>query len=318
MEQGGLALGGRACHAGSMRVLLVGCGYLGLPLGAELVRQGHEVVGLRKNADGEAEVRSAGMEPVTGDVTDAGFAVPSGRFDWVVFTADGGEAATADARRALLVDGMGRLLTQCTGEPPRKVVLAGSKAVYGQQDGSLVKETSVTSPEGLVGKVWVESEREFLRVAKGMSPVVLRLGDVYGPGRELYVEAFAQNRLKIPGQGQRHLNMIHRDDAVGVILAALKSGRAGEVYNAVDDEPIRETQFFSWLSETLGKWMPPNGPEESDPGRRRELTNCKVSNRRLTMELGYRLKYPNFRQGYTAEIKRMTDEGLLEIVPEDR
>ena len=36
-----------------MRVLIVGCGYVGLPLGAELVKQGHEVIGVRRAQDAE-------------------------------------------------------------------------------------------------------------------------------------------------------------------------------------------------------------------------------------------------------------------------
>jgi len=263
-------------------------------------------------------MREAGMEPVIGDITAEHFALPAGHFDTVVFTASAGGSATAAVTRVLQVEAMARLAVHVAKDPPKKFVFAGSKAVYGQQDGSLVKETSVTKPEGARAQVWVEAEQWLLGAGKVVAPVILRLGDIYGPGRELFVEDFAKNRLKIAGQGQRHLNLIHRDDVVGVILAALKNGRAGEVYNAVDDEPIRETQFFSWLAETMGKWLPPSGPEESDSARRQELANCKVSNRRLTMELGYRLKYPNFRQGYTAEIKRMTDDGTLEIVPEDR
>src|ERR1017187_10487677 len=35
-------------YSSLMRVLIVGCGYVGLPLGAELVKQGHEVFGLRR------------------------------------------------------------------------------------------------------------------------------------------------------------------------------------------------------------------------------------------------------------------------------
>src|SRR5689334_5054664 len=35
------------CSTRRMRVLIVGCGYVGLPLGAELARLGHEVYGLR-------------------------------------------------------------------------------------------------------------------------------------------------------------------------------------------------------------------------------------------------------------------------------
>ena len=34
-------------------------------------------------------------------------------------------------------------------------------------------------------------------------------------------------------------------------------------------------------------------------------------NRKLKMELGCQLKYPTFRQGYTAEIQRLQDAGQL-------
>ena len=44
-----------------MRVLIVGCGYVGLPLGVELVRLGHEVSGLRRNAAVENEMKAAGI-----------------------------------------------------------------------------------------------------------------------------------------------------------------------------------------------------------------------------------------------------------------
>ena len=36
------------------------------------------------------------------------------------------------------------------------------------------------------------------------------------------------------------------------------------------------------------------------------------------MELGYQFKYPNFRKGYTAEIQRLDQAGLLNIAPEAR
>ena len=52
-----------------MRVLIVGCGYVGLPLGAELVRLGHEVFGLRRSASAENELKAAGIQPLVGDVT---------------------------------------------------------------------------------------------------------------------------------------------------------------------------------------------------------------------------------------------------------
>lgn len=105
--------------------------------------------------------------------------------------------------------------------------------------------------------------------------------------------------------------MIHRDDVMGAILTALQSGRPGEIYNLVDDEPVPQIHFFRWLSETLGRNMPPFVPESAASAAKRGVTNKKVLNRKLKMELGYSFRYPTFRQGYTAEIQRLQDAGLL-------
>jgi hypothetical protein len=50
---------------------------------------------------------------------------------------------------------------------------------------------------------------------------------------------------------------------------------------------------------------------ESGAAAKRGVTNKKVLNRKLKMELGYCFRYPTFRQGYTAEIQRLEDAGLL-------
>ena len=53
----------------AMRVLIVGCGYVGLPLGTELVRQGHEVFGLRRNPAAEGELKAVGIKQLFADIT---------------------------------------------------------------------------------------------------------------------------------------------------------------------------------------------------------------------------------------------------------
>jgi hypothetical protein len=39
--------------------------------------------------------------------------------------------------------------------------------------------------------------------------------------------------------------------------------------------------------------------------RKRGVTNKRVSNRKLKMELGHQFKHPNFRKGYSAELLRL-------------
>jgi nucleoside-diphosphate-sugar epimerase len=99
--------------------------------------------------------------------------------------------------------------------------------------------------------------------------------------------------------------MIHREDAVGAIIAGFKAARPGEVYNVTDNEPVPERDFFSWLAQKLKREMPPAVSESELASRKRGVTSKRVSNRRLREQLGYALVYPTFREGYSSEILRL-------------
>jgi len=301
-----------------MRVLIVGCGYVGLPLGAELVGQGHEVFGVRRTAENDAQLKAAGVQPLLADVTRAAdLAGLPGPFDWVVNCVSSTRGGVEEYREVYL-NGTRNLIEWLGAAPPKKFVYTSSTSVYGQTDSSMVKETSPTEPASETSRLLVEAEKLLLSAAPKFPAVVLRVAGIYGPERGHLFLQYLKNEAKIAGQGERLINMIHRDDLTGVILAALKNGRPGEVYNAVDDEPVAQIHFFRWLSETLGKWMPPFATEEESAERKRGLTNKKVQNRRLKMELGYQFRYPNFRKGYTAEIQRLEQAGQLNLEPEKR
>ena len=290
-----------------MRVLIIGCGYVGLPLGADLVRKSHEVFGLRRSAGAAAELQAAGITPLTGDITqpDTLANLPNG-VDWVVNCAASGGGGEEDYRRVYL-EGTRNLIAWLRAAPPKKFVYTSSTGVYGQDDGSLVKESSATEPVTDTGKVLVETEKLLLAaVAETKFPaVILRVAGIYGPERGHWFRQFLQNAARMEGDGSRLLNMIHRDDVIGCVIAALKNGRPGEVYNAVDDEPVAQVNFFRWLAESLDKDMPPSAPADESQARKRGVTNKKISNRKLKMELGYQFKYPTFRQGYSAEMQRL-------------
>ena len=303
-----------------MRTLIVGCGYVGLPLGVELVTQGHEVFGLRRGSAGDAELKAAGLQPLIADITRPDdLAKLPGPFDWVVNTVSSTKGG-AEEYHEVYLNGTRHLLEWLAAAPPRKFVYTSSTSVYGQTDGSVVKESSPTEPASVTSGLLVETERLLLDAvqAKKFPAVILRVAGIYGPERGHLFLQYLRDEARIAGKGDRILNMIHRDDLVRVITAALQNGRPGEIYNAVDDEPVAQIHFFRWLSETLGKAMPPFATDEENASRKRGLTHKKVSNRKLRMELGVPLKYPTFRQGYTAEIQRLDHAGLLDIAPEPR
>jgi len=306
-----------------MKCLIVGCGYVGLPLGAELVRQGHEVFGLRRSASAESELKAAGIHTLAGDVTKPEtLAKQPRKFDWVVncVAAGGG----ADNYRQIYLEGNRNLVSWLADSLPKKFVYTSSTSVYGQNDGSVVTEQSPAEPAADTAKVLVEAEKYLLDAAcgsRGRPPhqqfpaVILRVAGIYGPGRGHWFRQFLRGAAHIEGDGLRFLNMIHRDDAAGCIIAALEHGTPGEIYNAVDDESVTQLKFFEWLVAELKLPLPPQIPADVEVWRKRGVTNKRVSNAKLRAELKYEFQFPDFRKGYGAEILRLKHAGELPIPP---
>src|SRR5688500_15413470 len=123
-----------------MRVLIVGCGYVGLPLGTELARQGHEVFGLRRDSSAEAELKRAGIKPLFADITRPEPLANLPRdFEWVVNCVASSGGGAQEYRRVYL-EGIRHLLQWLAPQRPQKFVYTSSTSVYGQTDGSLVDE----------------------------------------------------------------------------------------------------------------------------------------------------------------------------------
>ena len=292
------------CSRG-MRVLIVGCGYLGTAAGALLVRAGHKVVGLRRTNEEQDELLCAGIEPVPGDVTDPGSLDRlSGPIDAVVNTVSSSRGG-ADVYRAVYLEGTRILLDWLRQHPVRRYVYTSSTSVYGQTDGSTVDEDSPAEPGTETGAVLRATEELLLDAARGGFPaVILRVAGIYGPGRGHLFRQFLEGEARLSGDGHRCMNMIHRDDAATAIVAALERGQGGRIYNCTDDESVTQRDFLAWLSDRLARPMPTPTDEEAPTRKKRGITHKRVSNLRLRTELGWVPRYPTFREGYAAEIEQ--------------
>jgi nucleoside-diphosphate-sugar epimerase len=290
-----------------MKTLIVGCGYVGLALGAELARRGHEVFGFRRSPEGAAALRQAGIRPVPGDLTrPSSLAQLPGPFDWVVNTVSSSRGDAEDYR-AVYLEGMRTLATWLRGASPKKFVYTSSTGVYGQEDGSWVDETSPTRPATETGRILLETESIALEAAREqrLPAVILRLAGIYGPGRGYWLRRFLEGDPLPADQARRYSNMIHRDDAAGCIAAALERGGSGEIYNGVDDAPVTLAEMFRWLAQELGRPLPSDEGQPSPAPGKRAPTHKRVSNRKLKSQLGYTFLYPTFREGYRAELERL-------------
>ena len=280
-----------------MRVLVIGCGYVGQRLAETLAASGHEVVGVSRTDPG----RAATVAHVSCDITvRKDLARLPTEFDWVVNTVSSTKGGV-DAYQAVYLEGTKHLLEHLKFS---KYTFTSSTSVYAQNDGSIVTENSPAEPASPTSRVLRETEQLVLNGER--AGIVLRVAGIYGPGRGHLFQQFLRGEARVHGDGSRFINMIHRDDVVGAIIKILESGRTGEIYNVADDEPVTERDFFQWLAKNLKRDMPPSVPEGERALRKRGATNKRVSNARLRKELGFPLEYPTYREGYRAEIELVT------------
>ena len=268
-----------------MRILITGCGYVGLPLGQALAARGHTVHGVRRNP-----FTAEGITAHTADLTQPGTLDTLPRdFDWVINTVSSSRGG-AEAHRAIFLDGTRNLL-DWLDEMPARLIFTSSTSVYQQTDSQWVDEETQNAPATGTGATLTETEELFLNAA--VPATILRVAGIYGPERGYLFRQFLKGEAVMTGP-ERWLNMIHRDDVISAILMAMEIEPG--IYNATDNEPVTQLAFFEWLAEQTGKPLPPVG--EAGP-RKRAITNKRVRNAKLKAT-GWQLKYPTFREGFGA------------------
>jgi nucleoside-diphosphate-sugar epimerase len=211
-------------------------------------------------------------------------------YDLVVHCASSGRGGEADYEEVFL---KGMLMINAYQGQSRRLFVS-STSLYRQNDGAVVTEESVADPDTATGRVLHVAEK----VALKAGATAVRSGGIYGPGRGVLFDKFRRGEAVLEGDGTRWMNQIHRRDLVAAVMHLIRNGIWGEVYNATDDTPVMQRDYYAWCAEFLRKPMPPSGA--ANPNRKRGLTNKRVSNAKLRAT-GWSPMYPSFREGLAAD-----------------
>ncbi|MFF2245979.1 SDR family oxidoreductase [Arthrobacter sp. NPDC058130] len=285
-----------------MTVLLAGCGDLGTEAGLRFAAAGHRVVGWRRSP----EKLPAAIEGVAADL-GSGELPPIPEDTTAVVVAIAADSPTEDAYRAAYVDGLAHVLDAvlASGASVRRVLFVSSTAVYGDAAGGWIDERTTPEPGGFSGRIIREAEELLYSRLRGtgITPVVLRLGGIYGPGRTRLIDQVRGGTAVIPASS-RFTNRIHRDDAAAAIVhLCTMDAVPGPVYVGVDNEPAELGEVLGFLAEELGLPRPASesvGAAVSAAGGEASRGGNKRASNGLLRSTGFEFQYPSFREGYRA------------------
>ena len=307
-----------------MTVLLAGCGDLGTEAGLRFAAAGHRVVGWRRSPEKlpaaiegvAADLGSAELPPIPADTT-------------AVVVAIAADSPTEDAYRAAYVDGLAHVLDAAlaSGAGVRRILFVSSTAVYGDAGGGWIDERTTPEPGGFSGRIIREAEELLYSRLRGtgITPVVLRLGGIYGPGRTRLIDQVRGGTAVIPA-ASRFTNRIHRDDAAAAIVhLCTMDAVPGPVYVGVDNEPAELGDVLSFLADELGLPRPASesagvsggagvgaagasasgtasttSASKSTSGGEPSRGGNKRASNALLRSTGFEFQYPSYREGYRA------------------
>jgi nucleoside-diphosphate-sugar epimerase len=315
-----------------MKVFVAGAtGALGRQLVPQLVARGHEVVGMTRSAAKQDLVRSLGARPVVADALDpdaVAQAVASAEPEVIVhqLTALSGKLSARDMRhpdRSPAATMTNRLRTEATDH-----LLAAGRAVgarrfvaqsfaafrFARTGGPVQTEADPLDPDPpaalrapLVGILHLDRAVTTIEWGEGL---VLRYGSFYGPGTGISLAPDAvmaapirKRRFPIVGDGGGIWSHIHIEDAAAATVAAVEHGQPG-VYNIVDDDPAPVREWLPVLASALDAKPPRRIPRwlaRLAAGETATLMMTDVrgaSNAKAKRELGWKPRYPSWRQGF--------------------
>ena len=281
------------------RLLSIGHGYSASALAPSLLARGWQVLGTTRRPQACAQIAASGVTPVLwGPQVAAEIAQASHIL--ISIAPEAGADPTLAAFGAVLA-----------AAQPQWVGYLSTTAVYGDHAGAWVDEQTPLTPSTARGEARVAAEAAWQ--ATGLPLDIFRLAGIYGPGRGPFekVRDGTARRILKPGQV---FSRIHVDDIAGAVLASILRSEPGQAYNLCDDDPAPPEDVLSYAAQLLGLPEPPGIPydqaEMTPMARSFYAENKRVRNDKMKQELGYQLKYPDYRAGLRGLLSAIDGFGL--------
>ena len=262
-------------------ISILGCGWLGLPLGIYLVKKGYKVKGSTTEPDNLKLIKEKGIEPYL-VVLDPEIRGPNYheflKCDLLIID-------FPPERRDDIIEYHQRqiqsLISAIRTGSVKHVIFTSSTSVYPEVNREVFEDIE-PKPIKSSGKALLKVEK-LLRESNRFDTTIIRFGGLIGydrmPGRFLAGKKDLAN-------GDAPVNLIHRDDCIGIIFKIIKNNVWGETFNACADFHPTRKQYYTEQAKLIGLTPPVFNESKASKFK-------IVSNKKLKKSLNYKFKYPD-------------------------
>ncbi len=248
------------------KISILGCGWLGLPLAKELLKNGFAVNGSTTTIEKKESIEKEGVNHfvIALEVDKTSDTLLSFLDDSEILIIAippklrGKNKDYSDANKNSFVSKIQSIIPFIEQSSVQKVLFISSTAVYGEVN-AVVNEQTPTAPTTESGCQLVQTENLLLNQTS-FQTTILRFGGLIGPERNPARFLAAKENLPNPNAA---VNLIHLEDCMAIILAIINQNSWGVVYNAVAPNHPTRKEYYTQKAIKAGL-VPPTFDEEKE------------------------------------------------------
>jgi len=258
-------------------ISILGCGWLGLPLGKHLVNKGYRIKGSTTHASKLSIIRMSGIQPflvsLEPEFKGEGHFLDS---DVLVLNLPPINISTEKNfyRQQLLA-----IRTSIQKSSISKVIFISSTSVYPNID-QLVHENDASYEALSRSGISLLAMEDIIRDSVTYETTIVRFGGLYGPER--HPGNFLTGKHNLPGK-ENPVNMTHLEDGIGSIDSIIEHNIWGQTFNVCSPNHPSRINFYTQAALDIGK-EPPTFSDEIQPYK-------IVSSEKFASLSGYQFMY---------------------------
>jgi nucleoside-diphosphate-sugar epimerase len=245
--------------------------FIGLRAAELAISQGMKVRGLQTSQVQDKNLQNLGVEIIVGSITDEKIAQKACQdVDIILHTAQLAEEAGEIKRfREINVGGTINIAKAAKQAGVKTFVHLSTVLVYGFNYSDNISETGILSSDNNpYCQTKIEAETEVLKLnsSPDFGVIIIRAGDVYGPGSIPWIVRpvlmMRQKLFAYANDGKGVMNHLYVDNLIDAIFLAIEKEAYGEIFNITDGEKTSWKEYFIHLAAMEGLPAPMSLPKE--------------------------------------------------------